>query len=192
MGMNEMKKITTEEFESFLAECTGKIEHKDLEAWRKAAFAFYSRIEEVQSNDPMDAHDIARALEKWRDDYGDVSGDGWATLLATIQPLTQRQGFLPDWDEADELEGSEVIGWRPYAIYKGNQGVEQRGVAIAPTFYRVKKTRPMSMEEKTLAWLRTKSHGGELQWKALAMELASGKAIDGLCFEAGICTEINE
>lgn len=142
-----MNKITTEEFESFLAECTGKIEHKDLEAWRKAAFAFYSRIEEVQSNDPMNAEDIAKALEKWRDDWGNASGPGWIALLNAVSPLTQRQGFLPDWDEADGLEGAEVIGWRPYSIYKGNQGVEQRGVALAPTFYRVKKTRPITIAE---------------------------------------------
>lgn len=138
-----MKKISRDEFESLLNDIhCGNREMSD-----KAESELYSRIEEVQSNDPMDAEDIAKAIEKWRDDCGDVSGDGWAELLATIQPLTKQQGFVPNWDEADELEGSEVIGWRPYAIYKGNQGVEQRGVALAPTFYRVKKTRPITIAE---------------------------------------------
>lgn len=156
-------------------------------------------------NEPMGVKEIETHLKSnWEttahpvfDRLKENGNNGWSTLCRTIQPLTRRQGFVPDWSKAPEWANCVSLYWA--RMHGSDRSFEGEAVMFDAIPRPAPKMREMSAFEKVFAYTVWKSKkraeaGYEdspyYSSNLLAIELAEGKTIDELCKAAGISTQV--
>lgn len=110
-----MKQITGEEFNELVTRIDVMAKNESYKE------ALWSRIQEVQSSEPMSVEQIEnaiyqKALARGVDKFakpGTMDFGRWIKdyLIPAIIPLTVQQGFVPDWSKAPEWATSIVMLW---------------------------------------------------------------------------------
>lgn len=182
-----MNKITRDEFLDVFLDYLNTFDATERSTIRNR---LWSRIQEVQPSEPMSLGEIERHV-------CEVLLVGQENLWEAIQPLTVKQGFVPDWSKAPtrnkKLPDKAAVFW-----YWDDGGIAS-GTAIHHWHRPAPKMRPKTGFEKISAWTEWKkaqrkaNHFTDSPYYAsqlLAEELVEGKSIDDLCRAAGIPLEV--
>lgn len=177
-----MKKITREEFDEYRNEDT---RHGYASAMEK----LWSRIQEVQSSEPMSVEEIEKIILPIMSEegkrYQDFVGvrQSWEVAKA-VQLLTVKQGFAVDWSKTPtDSFGRRAMGvliqWAWYETKEQNDANLVRDcIEFIPR--PVPKSAPKTIGEKRADLLHAIS------------TMSDPDEIDELCKAAGIPTEVTE
>ena len=190
-----MKMITREELDEFVR--VAIIDHRNAyDTEFRCTGPLWSRIQEVQSSEPMSVDQVEPVLRKvFCDKFVDSQPttewmDTLLKMAKAIQPLTVKQGFVVDWSKAPK--GKPVTGIQvTWSWWDNEEEFFKRSTVPALCYAFIPrpapKMRPKTRDEKVDD---LRGNAVIMNWPTLG-ELKDS-TIDDLCLATGIPLEATE